>query len=219
MSRERMWRTEVEVTETMRDGDRCVLVVTGDLDMDSVPVLARSLSVALRDVGRVIVDVSRLGVAWAPALQVFPSALALMGGWPQARMVLCGADDGLLELLHELRVADEVPVVCDEDAARERLLQPPTRIVRCYDLCPEPGSLRRARELVRVACRDWGAGEVADDAVVVASELVGYGGRSPIRRAGQVAPPALSTRCVGVAALSSVAVCGRAGDLPGRSRW
>jgi anti-sigma regulatory factor (Ser/Thr protein kinase) len=27
--------------------------------------------------------------------------------------------------------------------------------------------------LVRVACRDWGAGEVADDAVVVASELVG----------------------------------------------
>src|SRR5918994_2554174 len=173
MSRERMWRTEVVVTETMRDGDRCVLVVTGDLDMDSVPVLARSLSVALRDVGRVIVDVSRLGVAWAPALQVFPSALALMGGWPQARMVLCGADDGLLELLHELRVADEVPVVCDEDAARERLLQPPTRIVRCYDLCPEPGSLRRARELVRVACRDWGAGEVADDAVVVASELVG----------------------------------------------
>ena len=45
--------------------------------------------------------------------------------------------------------------------------------VRCLELDDDMSAPRRARLFVREACRDWGFEEVSDDAVLVASELVG----------------------------------------------
>jgi anti-sigma regulatory factor (Ser/Thr protein kinase) len=167
-----MQQIGLTVEEIADDSGPRVLSLQGDLDLESIGVVARALSTALVDVGGVVVDVSGLRVTWLPAVQVFPSTLALLGGWPQARMVLCGADPELQELLSELTVTAAVPSVGDEHAAHARLLRPPSTIARCHDLPPDRESPRRSRALVRTACREWGVPDIADDAVLVASELV-----------------------------------------------
>jgi hypothetical protein len=62
--------------------DRFVLAVSGELSWPSPGLLTRSLSKALADWGRVLVDVSGLRLGSSAAVQVFPSVLAGAGGWP-----------------------------------------------------------------------------------------------------------------------------------------
>src|SRR3954471_14535489 len=67
-----------------RDPDGCVLAVSGELSLPSPGLLTRSLSKALADPGRVLVNVSGLRLGSAAAAQVFPSALA-RGRWLAGR--------------------------------------------------------------------------------------------------------------------------------------
>lgn len=159
------------VVDASRDGIGCVLALYGVLDLRSVGFLAGELVKALLGTGGVLVDLSGVRVGWQPALQVFPSVLASVGGWPSARMVLFGPCAELRRELGALRIADSVPVVADERSARARLDRPPARIARYHDLPAESASPERARVLIRTACSDWavaGAGNAAD----VGSELV-----------------------------------------------
>jgi hypothetical protein len=160
------------VTETCRDDASCVLALRGELSLHSTGLVVRELSKALLDVGQVLVDLSRLRVSWLPALQVFPSTLASVGGWPEARLVLFGAADELRERMQELRIPDAVPLVPDERAARARLGIRPARIVRYHNLFCEPLAQRHCRRFVHAACADWGVGDVTYDAALVATELV-----------------------------------------------
>jgi hypothetical protein len=64
--------------------DGCVLAVSGELSPPSPGLLTRSLSKALSDAGRVLVDVAGLRLASPAGVQVFPSVLAGAGGWPRA---------------------------------------------------------------------------------------------------------------------------------------
>ena len=70
----------------------CVLAISGELSLRSAGLTQKAVSKALLDVGHVLVDVSVLRVTWPPAVQVFPLAVAVAGGWPSARLVLFGAD-------------------------------------------------------------------------------------------------------------------------------
>ena len=70
----------------------CVLALSGELSLRSAGLTQKAVSKALLDVGHVLVDVSVLRVTWPPAVQVFPLAVAVAGGWPSARLVLFGAD-------------------------------------------------------------------------------------------------------------------------------
>ena len=111
-------------------------------------------------------------MAWFPAVQVFPSAMGFMGGWPSARLVLFGADGRLAETLRALRVSATVPLAPDQSTARLLLQRRPSILARRLDLANELSSPRRARLFVTTACRDWQLDSVCDDAVIVASELV-----------------------------------------------
>jgi hypothetical protein len=84
--------SELALEVVCRDADACVLAVSGELSLCSAGLVTRAVSKALLDVGRVLVDVSGLRLAWRPAIQVFPSILADAGGWPRARLVVFGAD-------------------------------------------------------------------------------------------------------------------------------
>ena len=84
-----------------------MLGLSGELSRRSAELVTGTVSKALHDVGRVLVDVSGLRVAWPPAVQVFPSAVEAMGGWPAARLVLFGADARLAETLRALRVSGD----------------------------------------------------------------------------------------------------------------
>ena len=160
------------VRQVRRDADASVLAVSGELSQRSGGMVSRAVSKALADSGRVLVDVSGLRVSWPPAVQVFPSVLAGMGGWPGVRLVLFGADARLARLLADLRVSTTVPVAPDESIAYRLLERRPRAVARYLDLAPPRSSMRRARSFVRAACTDWQLEEICDEAVIVASELV-----------------------------------------------
>ena len=157
-----------------RDADSCVLALSGELSQGSVASATNAVSKALIDEGRVLVDLSGLRLTATPAAQVFPSALTAVGGWPTARLVLFGADVVLATSLTTLRVTDTVPLAADETTARQLLQHRPPAVARHLDLDDEPFASRRARLFVKATCQDWQLdAAVCDDAVLVASELVG----------------------------------------------
>jgi len=159
--------------EVMQDYSPCVVAMRGELSLRTVGSVAKTLVKLLLDRGEVMVDLTRMGVRWTPALQVFPTALATAGGWPFARLVLFGADQQTAAALHATSVPTTVPLALNARTARGRLDMRPSRVVRSHDLGNELASARRARALVRSACADWGlTPAVAADAAVVASELV-----------------------------------------------
>ena len=155
-----------------RDADTCVLAVSGELSLRSAGLIRGRLSKALSDPGRVLVDASELQLSWKPAIQLFPSVLARVGGWPGARLVLFGAGVELTRTLAALRVGKMVPVAPDEATARQLLDQRPPVVARHLDLEGELSSARRARLFVEAACTDWQLEVIRDDAMVVVSELV-----------------------------------------------
>ena len=157
-----------------RKVDSCVLAMSGELSRRSVASATGIVSKALNDEGRVVVDLSDLRTTARPAAQVFPSALTAVGGWPAARLVLFGADPELATSLTMLREMDTVPLAADEPGARQLLQHRPPAVARHLDVDDAPFAARRARLFVEATCQDWRLDAAAcDDAVLVASELVG----------------------------------------------
>jgi hypothetical protein len=155
-----------------RDAEDCVLAVSGELSLCSVGLVRGQLSKALADPGRVLVDVSELRLTWVPAVQVFASTLATMGGWPGARLVLFGAGVELTRTLAALRVGQTMPVAADEAEARLLLDRWPEIVMRTLDLDRDVSAVRRARLFVAATCSDWDLYTIRDDAMIVVSELV-----------------------------------------------
>ena len=155
-----------------RDAESCVLTLTGELSLRSAGTVCGAVTKALLEVDRVLIDVSRLRLTWTPAAQVFPSTLAVMGGWPWARLVLFGADAGLATSLNELGVTTAVPLAADEPEARQLVERRPPTVSRYLDLEKALSSAVRARLFVGAACTDWQLDALRDDAVIVSSELV-----------------------------------------------
>jgi len=162
----------VTVRQVRRGPDALVLAVSGELSQRSAGLVGGALSKALADSGRVLANVSGLRVTWPPAVRLFPSILAGMGGWPGMRLVLFGADAALARSLAALRVSATVPVAPDEATARRLLQRRPRTIARHLDLAQRRSSTRRARTFVRAACTDWELDDICDDATIVADELV-----------------------------------------------
>jgi anti-sigma regulatory factor (Ser/Thr protein kinase) len=155
-----------------RDAESCVLTLTGELSLRSAGTVCGAITKALLEVDRVLIDVSRLRLTWTPAAQVFPSTLAVMGGWPWARLVLFGADAVLATSLNELGVTTAVPLAADEPEARQLVERRPPTVSRYLDLEQAVSSAVRARLFVGAACTDWQLDALRDDAVIVSSELV-----------------------------------------------
>jgi hypothetical protein len=155
-----------------RDADVSVFAVSGELSLRSAGLLAGVLSRALVDPGRVLVDVSGLRLTWPSVIQLFPSVLGGVGGWPGARLVVFGADAELTRTLTLLRVTATVPLAPEETTARLLLNQRPPVLARHLHLARAASSAGRARLFVDAACTDWQLPVLRDDAVVVASELV-----------------------------------------------
>jgi hypothetical protein len=155
-----------------RGPDVWVLAASGELSQRSAGLVSGAVSAALANSGRVLVDVSGLRVTWPPAVGLFGSILAGMGGWPGARLVLFGADAKLARSLAALRVSATVPVAPDETTARQLLDRRPPVLARHLDLEQPRSATRRAGIFVRAACADWHLDDICDDAMIVAYELV-----------------------------------------------
>jgi anti-sigma regulatory factor (Ser/Thr protein kinase) len=159
-------------SEVEARADHDVLRLRGGLSLATVPRVRAAVGKLLRDRGSVVVDLAEMHLAWTPAAEVFPSALAAAGGWPAARLVLAGPDAELDRQLRALRIHRAVPVAEDRSVAPARLWQRPERVTRHRDLPGAVGAPAAARTLVREACEDWSATAAQDAAALVASELV-----------------------------------------------
>jgi anti-sigma regulatory factor (Ser/Thr protein kinase) len=159
-------------SEVEAHSDHDVLRLQGGLSLATVARVRAPLRKLLFDRGAVVVDLSRLHLAWAPAAEVFPAALAAAGGWPAARLVLTGASDDLDRELRSQRIQRTVPLVEDPADAHAHLWRRPERVTRHRDLPVTETAPAAARALVREACADWAASVAQDAAEVVASELV-----------------------------------------------
>jgi anti-anti-sigma factor len=146
--------------------------LSGPLSLRTVGAVAAALGKLLLDGGRVVADVSDLRLVWTPALQVFPSTLASLGGWPTARLVLLGADREVGAAVRALRIDQAVPLARDMGEARELIERRPAIVSRYHELPAESGSPRRARALLCAACRDWQVEALVPGAAIVVSELV-----------------------------------------------
>jgi hypothetical protein len=166
----------VSVRRVRRGPDAWVLAVSGELSQRSAGLVSGAVSAALANSGRVLVDVSGVRVSWPPAVGLFGSVLAGMGGWPGVRLVLFGADAALARSLAAQGVSATVPVAPDETTARQLLDRRPRVLARHLDLEQPRSATRRARTFVQAACADWQLDEIRDDirddATIVACELV-----------------------------------------------
>jgi anti-sigma regulatory factor (Ser/Thr protein kinase)/anti-anti-sigma regulatory factor len=161
-----LW-SEVEVHP-----DHHVLRLRGGLSLATVPRARAVLGKLLHEPGAVVVDLREVELAWNPAAEVFPTALAAAGGWPTARLVLTSPDDDLAARLRALGIHRTVPVVDDPGRAPARLYRRPDRVMRHRDLPVDLGAPAMARALVHDACADWSATDAEEAAAIVATELV-----------------------------------------------
>ena len=88
-----------------------------------------------------LVDISGLQLDWAPAAEVFVTAVTAAGGWPLARLALFGADPAATERLRSCRVTEAMPVVATRDEAAALVGTRPARLSRGIDLPAVPGSV------------------------------------------------------------------------------
>jgi anti-sigma regulatory factor (Ser/Thr protein kinase) len=152
--------------------DRVVVRFTGALDRLAAVHVRRVLRAYLGRPGRVIVDVSAVGLEWPPAVDVFPAVLTAAGGWPVACLVLSGADARMRAELEARGVPPMVPVVADGESAERHLLVRPARVYRQVDLPADLTAPRAAREFLRQTCAAWADEACLPAAAMVVTELV-----------------------------------------------
>lgn len=150
-----------------------LLRLAGRLSLRTVPTLRTLLVKTLLDDGRVVAELSGLRLETRAGVMLFPAALAAVGGWPAARLAVCGADDVMAGALAASRVGRSVPVVPTVPRAFAALDQRPSCLRTQRGLGADVLAPRLGRALVRDTCRVWGvAEEQTEDVELVVSELV-----------------------------------------------
>jgi anti-sigma regulatory factor (Ser/Thr protein kinase) len=173
----RGWRIVVDIGGDLdaaiaRLDDHILVRLVGPLSLATVPATERLIIKLLADGQPVLIDVSRLDTVWEPALEVFPTALAVGGGWPTARLVLFGAAPRLGRVLRALRIDQRMPVEEDYEAAWVARDERPQQLRRRWELPMRPSSAAAARAGIREACADWGIGAAQATLELVVTELV-----------------------------------------------
>jgi AraC-like DNA-binding protein/anti-sigma regulatory factor (Ser/Thr protein kinase) len=161
----------VELRESGRLAGSTVVSAAGQVTLATAAGLRDGLVKRLVDGRPVLLDIAALQIDWAPAPEVFLTAVAAAGGWPLARLVLFGADPHTTHRLRALRVTEAVTVARDVDDAAALVDTRPARLSYSIDLSAERVSVSRARESVRDTCERWGV-PPRDDISTVVDELV-----------------------------------------------
>lgn len=144
----------------------------GEMSVRTAPVVRQALLKALHDHGRVVVDVSELRLASPEVAAVFPAAQAAAGGWPKAKMVLCGLDSTVLWAKRRA-FRDHVVTYASLAEAVARLDERPRRIRRSRRLDWSSDAPARCRAFVSETCSTFGLPEqLSDSARLATSELV-----------------------------------------------
>jgi anti-sigma regulatory factor (Ser/Thr protein kinase) len=149
------------------------LRLRGCLSLRNVPRVREVTVKSLLDSGRVLIDLSALRCTQLAFVTVFPTALAIAGGWPSARLVLYGADSAMRSMLLATRIPDTVYLAADLASARALFDRRPSQVRRHRDLPMHDAAAGAARQFVRESCDIWEvAPEIRAIAELLSSELV-----------------------------------------------
>lgn len=173
----------VELGTVRRDSGRLVAAVRGEVTTATAVTLRTSLDKLFAEGLPVLLDVSGLRLTWAPAPEVFITAVGAAGGWPVARLVLFGADAAATDRLTACRVADSVPLGATLAEAVALVGARPTRLARGRGFAGDAWSVPAARQFLRDTLDQWEMPDHPDaEAVVVelAANVVAHAG-TPFR--------------------------------------
>lgn len=154
-----------------RSADGVVAGLHGELTSTSTPEMHRPLTKLLLAHPRVVLDISQARLSWAPAPELFVSAVAAAGGWPAAQLVLVGADWHTTQRLRACRVSESVPLAATEQDAVALFGQRPARLMRSERFPDYRSSVARARQFVENVCRLWDIPDPYHRATVIVGEL------------------------------------------------
>lgn len=166
-----MAEQHVEIRMVRRETGYVVASASGPVVRSTTPRVLEGLAKLFAEGVPVLLDVSGLEFAWAPAPEVFVTAATAAGGWPLARLVLFGAGPAAGERLRSCRVTDVVRHAATVEEAAALVDVRPARLIRGTDLPPRPAAITAAQEFLRHTCEGWGLPERADLTEVV-TELV-----------------------------------------------
>ncbi|MGI5132147.1 ATP-binding protein [Pseudonocardia sp. CA-107938] len=150
------WSDRLLSTRTVEVAGVPVVELDGLLARRSTAELHTLLRKILLDRGRVLVDADRLRISSTASLAVFPTVLARVGGWPEARLVVVAAGGPVMEGMRATGRHREVAVAPDLAWGLRLLERRPLRVRRTTSLPRAPeGTTALARVLCQVACTDW----------------------------------------------------------------
>jgi len=149
-----------------------VVILRGVLNLSSSPKVRTVLTKSLLDRGHALVGVANLEVSWPPAVVLFASVLSAAGGWPNARMVLVGADEWLRAALDVVKVSAAVPLASTWQEAIQQIDTRPSVVRRHQDIAAGSKASEVARQAAREVCRDWGIADLVFPVTTIATELV-----------------------------------------------
>ncbi|GAB3144081.1 hypothetical protein GCM10027258_32060 [Amycolatopsis stemonae] len=147
-------------------------LVTGVLDLESYPELRDGLlKIAAEAPDGLIADIDGLAIRDPALVSLFSLVAMRIGDWPGIPFtVVTGQSDH--RAMFAARTVDKfVPVHDDRETAEGRLARPPRRRAAQL-LARSANSSALARDFVRRVCAEWRVPEFADDALLVATELV-----------------------------------------------
>jgi anti-anti-sigma regulatory factor len=162
-------------------GSVAVVRLAGRLDLVTAVGARTALQKALTGLPTaILVDLAGLSVDDDVVLTLFSAFARTAAGWPGCPVLLYGPGSDLSAALDRTAVSRVVPVHADRASAvaAARVRPAPRRYeVRLAASPPAPAAARR---LVTAACQAWQVPELADDAQLIITELVG----NALRHAG-----------------------------------
>jgi hypothetical protein len=160
----------------VRDLERSITVVTitGRVTLSSARRVRADLLRCLDEYPlALVVDVSRLAAARRAVLGLFPAAVRRGRHGPSVTLALCAAPSSHTGRVVRRLLGRVIPVYPDRDRAVVAVLGGRSRLKRVSArLDADPRSAGLARRVVCDACVAWGLADLADAAMLVASELV-----------------------------------------------
>jgi anti-sigma regulatory factor (Ser/Thr protein kinase) len=170
-----MSRSKPLLIEVDTVGDALVVSPTGLLEVATAPQLRDQLLKCMADQPRaVIVKLQNLVLEKAYTLSVFTSVARATANWSGIPLILVtGTGHTRDQQRHNQVIARFIPVFPDLASALALMHQPPARQVMRLHLTADPFSSVVARRFVASTCELWRCEEISEDAVAIASELVG----------------------------------------------
>jgi hypothetical protein len=165
-------RTELWHDDRMLD-DTVIAGPHGRLDVTTYRQLRDHLTKLGTDHPRaVVVDLDGLDIASVGPLAIFTTVHLRLAQWPGVPLLLAGGNENSRALVAASTIDRFLPVHDTVAAAVVAIDAPPLRKVHRTVLPTDRKTPQIARELTRRTCLEWGVAHVADDAVLVANELV-----------------------------------------------